>query len=160
VRVLRTENANRVRSVHVGGRCLGRQASPGTCGKYYTGSYPVLNVESIVVRVSIRAVAIAVNRHVRSSTSKGFLITGARTRVSSILHPIVRSSKKMKLKCCESSGKSSCWSVDSFIADVNVVRHSTFDVGKCKSQLSRRAMNTNTNLHLIFHTLCIELAAI
>lgn len=101
----------------------------------------------------------SLNRHVRSSTSKGFLITGARTRVSSILHPIVRSSKKMKLKCCESSGKSSCWSVDSFIADVNVVRHSTFDVGKCKSQLSRRAMNTNTNLHLIFHTLCIELAA-
>jgi len=99
----------------------------------------------------------SLNHHVRSSTSKGFLITGACTRVSSILHPIVRSSKKMKLKCCESSGKSSCWSVDSYVADDECL--STFDVGKCKSQLSRRAMNTNTNLHLIFHTLSIELAA-
>lgn len=101
----------------------------------------------------------SLNHHVRGSTSKGFLITGACTRVSSILHPIVRSSKKLKLKCCESSGKSSCWSVDSFKLMMNVFRHSTFDVGKCKSQLSRRAMNTNTNLHLIFHTLYIELAA-
>jgi hypothetical protein len=87
----------------------------------------VLNVESIVVRASIRAVAIASLPRSWPS-SKGILITGACTRVSSILHPIVRSSKKLKLVYCESSGKSSCWSVDSYhhpMMMVNVFRHLT-----------------------------------
>jgi hypothetical protein len=51
---------------------------------------------------SIRAVAIA--RLPRSwPTSKGILITGACTRVSSFLHPIVRSSKKLKLNVCSAN---------------------------------------------------------
>jgi len=68
-----------------------KQATPGTIVASIEGSYPVLKCEHIVVRIHQ-------SRRHRSpatfvATSKGILITGACTRVSSFLHPIVRSSK-------------------------------------------------------------------